>query len=220
MQTRTVPVILGEEWGDASAWLLGNEWDGAMNYRLRSAALDWLFTGCTGNGCTDGTKFQDNDSNDNSSSGSISALTPSQFNARLRSIQEDYPPAAFKAMMNIGDSHDTNRLRFLLKKINSDDDAAALKRLKEYWLFNMTYAGAPTIYYGDEMAVQADGVWDGSNSTWQDDPYNRAPFPWNDTHRRIRSVYRNAALLAGPEQRTSGLPRPPVWRRAARPGDL
>ena len=81
--------------------------------------------------------------------------------------------------MNIGDSHDTNRLRFLLKKINNDDDAAAQQRMKEYWLFNMTYAGAPTLYYGDEMQVQADGVW--ANSTWEDDPYNRAPFPWDDT---------------------------------------
>lgn len=184
IQTRTVPLILGEEWGDASPWLLGNEWDSAMNYRLRSAALGWLFTGCTGNGCTDGTSFEDNDSNSNSSSGAISALSPSAFNARLRSIQEDYPPMAFKAMMNIGDSHDTNRLRFLLKKINNDDDAAAQKRMQEYWLFNMTYAGAPTIYYGDELQVQADGVWapsDGGGGKWEDDPYNRAPFPWDDT---------------------------------------
>ncbi|MCU0507898.1 MAG: glycoside hydrolase family 13 protein [Anaerolineae bacterium] len=179
VQTRTVPLIVGEEWGDASPWLLGNEWDSAMNYRLRSAALSWLFTGCSGDGCTGGASFEDNDSNPASSSGEISALTPSQFNARLRSIHEDYPPMAFKAMMNIGGSHDTNRLRFLLKKINNDDDAAALKRLQEYWLFNMTYAGAPTIYYGDEMAVQADGVWAGGK--WEDDPYNRLPFPWDDT---------------------------------------
>ncbi len=181
VQTRTVPLVLGEEWGDASPWLLGNEWDSAMNYRLRSAALGWLFTGCSGDGCTGGTSFQDNDDNANSASGPISALTPSQLNARLRSIQEDYPPAAFKAMMNMGDSHDTNRLRFLLKKINNDDDAAALQRMKEYWLFNLTYAGAPTLYYGDEMQVQADGVWDSTNATWQDDPYNRTPFPWDDT---------------------------------------
>ena len=38
---------------------------------------------------------------------------------------------AWKAMMNIGDSHDTNRLRFLHKKINNDDDAAAQQRMKD-----------------------------------------------------------------------------------------
>ncbi|MCS6844462.1 MAG: alpha-amylase family glycosyl hydrolase [Caldilineales bacterium] len=172
-------LTLGEEWGDASAWLLGNEWDSVMNYRFRSAVLSWLFTGCSGNGCTGGTKFQDNDSNDFSSSGPISAISPSQFNARLLSIWEDYPPQAWKAMMNLAGSHDTNRLRFLLKKVNNDSDAAALQRMREWYIFAFTYAGAPTIYYGDEVGLNQDGVWAGGK--WEDDPYNRVPFPWNDT---------------------------------------
>ncbi|HEU4329214.1 MAG TPA: alpha-amylase family glycosyl hydrolase [Roseiflexaceae bacterium] len=171
-------VMLGEEWGDASPWLLGGEWDSVMNYRFRSAVLSWLFTGCSGDGCAGGSKFQENDSNDNSSSGSIASLSPSLFNARLRSIQEDYPPMAFKAMMNLAGSHDTQRLRFLLKKINNDSDAAAVQRIKEWWLFAFSYAGAPTLYYGDEVGLSHDGIWDGTQ--FQDDPYNRAPFPWPD----------------------------------------
>ncbi len=170
-------ITLGEEWGDASAWLLGNEWDSVMNYRYRSAVMSWLFTGCSGNECSGGTAFSDNDSNAGSSSGSISYISPSQFNARLLSIQEDYPPMAWKAMMNLEGSHDTNRIRFLLKKINNDNDTAAIQRMKELWLFAFTYAGAPTLYYGDEIGLSQDGVWDGSH--WQDDPYNRAPFPWD-----------------------------------------
>ena len=177
-------VMLGEEWGDASAWLLGNEWDSVMNYRFRSAALSWMFTGCGGNGCSGfspNLQFSDNDSNVNSSSGAIRQVDslPSAFNARLRSIQEDYPPMAFKAMMNLDGSHDTNRLRFLLKKVNNDSEALATQRMKEWWIFAYTYAGAPTLYYGDEVGLSQDGVWDGSQ--YQDDPYNRAPFPWNDT---------------------------------------
>ncbi len=171
-------LTLGEEWGDASAWLLGNEWDSVMNYRFRSALLSWLFTGCSGNGCSSGV-FSDNDSNSSSASGAISAISPSQLNARLRSIEEDYPPQAWKAMMNLEGSHDTNRLRFLLRKINNDNDAAAVQRMKEWYLFAFTYAGAPTIYYGDEVGLSQDGIWSGSK--WEDDPYNRAPFPWGDT---------------------------------------
>lgn len=171
-------VMLGEEWSDASPWLLGGEWDSVMNYRFRSTVLSWLFTGCSGNGCTGGTVFADNDSNSGSASGPISAISPSQFNARLRSIQEDYPPMAFKAMMNLAGSHDTNRLRFLLKKINNDNDLAAVQRMKEWWLFAFTYAGAPTLYYGDEIGLNHDGVW--SSGKWEDDPYNRAPYPWPD----------------------------------------
>ncbi len=174
----TGTLTLGEEWGDASAWLLGNEWDSVMNYRFRSAVLSWLFTGCSGNGCTGGV-FEDNDSNSGSSSGAISYISPSQFNARLLSIQEDYPPMAWKAMMNLEGSHDTNRVRFLLKKINNDNDSAAAQRMKEWWLFSYTYAGAPTLYYGDEIGLNHDGVW--SSAKWEDDPYNRVPFPWDDT---------------------------------------
>jgi len=180
-------VMLGEEWGDGSGWLLGDEWDSVMNYRFRSAVLSWLFTGCSGNGCsnsgTSNAKFQENDSNDSSSSGSIFYLSPSQFNARLRSIAEDYPANAFKAMMNLEGSHDTQRIRFLLKKVNNDNDGAAVQRMKEWWLFAFTYAGAPTLYYGDEVGLSHDGVWDNhpTDPKYQDDPYNRAPFPWNDT---------------------------------------
>ena len=39
-------LMLGEEWGDASAWLLGNEWDSVMNYRFRSALLSWFMEAC------------------------------------------------------------------------------------------------------------------------------------------------------------------------------
>ena len=170
-------VTLGEEWGDASPWLLGAEWDSVMNYRFRSALLNWLFTGCSGDGCAGGV-FEDNDSNAGSSSGAISSISPSQFNARLLSIWEDYPPMALKAMMNLDGSHDTNRLRFLLKKINNDSDSAAVQRMKEWWLFAFTYPGAPTLYYGDEIGLNHDGVW--ASAKWEDDPYNRVPFPWPD----------------------------------------
>lgn len=188
-------LTLGEEWGDASAWLLGNEWDSVMNYRFRSAVLAWLFTGCVpGEGCSGGTVYEENDSNSGSSSGAISAILPSQFNARLRSIQEDYPPMAFNAMMNLEGSHDTQRIRFLLKKINNNNDAAAVQRMKEWWLFAFTYAGAPTLYYGDEIGLSQDGVWDGSRT--QDDPYNRAPFPWDDTPGDLTADTSNLLVFA------------------------
>jgi len=44
----------------------------------------------------------------------------------------------------------------------------------------MTLPGAPTIYYGDEVGLVGPVAYDPNNDTWQDDPYNRAPFPWLD----------------------------------------
>ncbi|NDJ79314.1 MAG: alpha-amylase, partial [Chloroflexi bacterium] len=46
-------VIIGEEWDDATRWLLGNEWDSVMNYRVRKAIL----------GFAGDEDFYDNDSN-------------------------------------------------------------------------------------------------------------------------------------------------------------
>ena len=53
-----------------------------------------------------------------------------------------------------------------------------MTRLKGVVLLQMTMPGAPTIYYGDEVGLVGPVTWDGS--TWQDDPYNRLPYPWLD----------------------------------------
>ncbi len=173
--------------------------------------LSWLFDSCSGNGCTGGTKFQENDSNDGSSSGPISYISPTQLDLRLRSIREDYPAQAWQAMMNLMGSHDTNRVRFLLKKISGDNAATALTKWKLAGILAFTYPGAPTLYYGDEAGLAPDGVWDTTNSTWQDDPYNRAPYPWSDEGRTpdtaLQDHFRKLAVLRGqyPVLRTGDL---------------
>ena len=155
-------VVIGEEWGDASRWLLGDEWDSAMNYRLRSALLGWMAE----------REVVTNDENDASSSGPIRPLSPSAFHARLMSIHEDYPPAAWRSMLNLVGSHDTNRIRFLV------EESGGGARWRQLWTFLFSYPGAPMVYYGDEVGASEDGVFTGG--TWRDDPFNRLPFPWGD----------------------------------------
>ena len=185
-------VLIGEEWADASRWLLGGEWDSAMNYRLRSALLGWLAVGCDGDGCRDGA-LHTNDENDASSSGPIRPLPPSELHARLMAIHEDYPPLARRSMLNLVGSHDTNRVGFLLRR------TGGAHRWPAMWTFLFTYPGAPMLYYGDEVGLSEDGVFTGG--VWRDDPFNRAPFPWPDTPghyeadpSRARHVRRMAAL--------------------------
>ncbi len=177
-------VIVGEEWGDATPWLLGQEWDAVMNYRFRSALLSFMRDQL----------YWDNDNNDSSSGGTLQPITVSEFDRWLRQIQEDYPPEAWYAMMNLLGSHDTNRLRFVLSKWQkgydgSDplayDPATDLtpeetdQRQMLVALLQFTLPGAPTIYYGDEVGIDAPAYW--ANDKWEDDPYNRVPFPWDDT---------------------------------------
>ncbi|MCL4516481.1 MAG: alpha amylase N-terminal ig-like domain-containing protein [Firmicutes bacterium] len=86
-------------------------------------------------------------------------LDAGAFNNTLEAIREDYPAEAFYAAMNLVDSHDTARI---LRQLH--EDKALLKLVA---IFQMTYPGAPTIYYGDEA-----GITGGS------DPDSRRTFPW------------------------------------------
>lgn len=90
-----------------------------------------------------------------------------QMAANLELLREAYPPQAFSALMNLLSTHDQPRA---LHHFGEEQDLALAKqRLRLAVFFQMTYPGAPTIYYGDEV-----GVGGG------DDPFNRAPYPWAD----------------------------------------
>lgn len=171
--------IVGEEWNVATAWTLGQEWDATMNYQFGSAIMSFWRD----------SDFVDNDHNAGSSAGILTPLTPSELDARLHNLEERYPPEAFQAMMNLLGSHDTNRALFMLdENVGLQDDTLydnpnydwsdAITRLRGVVLLQMTMPGSPTIYYGDEVGLVGPVTWDGS--TWQDDPYNRLPYPWLD----------------------------------------
>lgn len=158
--------LVGEVWYDASKYLLGDQLDAVMNYRFRKNIL----------GFARGVGFKDNDNN---GSNEIVGLTPSSFDAALASVREDYPKAATNAMMNLVDSHDTNRALYELTLLGDTGLTQAKERLKLTSLFQFAYMGAPTVYYGDEAAINAPSLANGTNGP-EDDPYNRAPYPWAD----------------------------------------
>ncbi len=169
--------IVGEEWGNPSPWLLGNEWDSAMNYSLRSSLLRWVYDSCRGEGCDLGGRiFRDNDSNEGSPLGPLYPISESLFARQVTGVQEWLPPEAFHSMMNLLGSHDTNRILFLLEKISGENREVALRKLQFLYSFLFAYPGVPTVYYGDEVAINAGGRW--VNGQWIDDPYNRATYPW------------------------------------------
>ncbi len=73
-----------------------------MNYRLRDAVVGLLAP-------------QNFDSKGFADSGR--PLLPSEFAARIASIREDYPDAAFYSLMNLVDSHDTARILWTLTPV-------------------------------------------------------------------------------------------------------
>lgn len=158
--------LIGEIWPDASQYLAGDQLDSVMNYRFRKNVL----------GFARGLNWTDNDNNGNNT---IVGLAPSQFDHALRSVREDYPAQATAAMLNLLDSHDTNRALYVLTLGGDSGLVEAKERLKLSALFQFTYPGAPMVYYGDEGALNSPALANGPNGP-EDDPYNRAPYPWSD----------------------------------------
>lgn len=171
--------IVGEEWGNSTSWTIDNQWDASMNYRFGAALMSFLRD----------TPFSDNDFNSGSSAGELNPIDTAGLAERLLYLEEIYAPEAFAAMMNLFNSHDTNRVLFLLNHDADQNNVAlyndpnydwsdSIERYKAALILQMTLPGAPTIYYGDEVGTvnppSRDGTW------WQDDPYNRVPYPWLD----------------------------------------
>ena len=95
-------LIIGELWQKDSTllrFLRGDRADTTMNYRLRDAVLGLLTPGPF-----DSKGFAD----------SGRSIAPSEFAARLQSVREDYPDAAYYTLMNLVDSHDTERVLWTL----------------------------------------------------------------------------------------------------------
>jgi cyclomaltodextrinase len=82
-------------------------------------------------------------------------------------------------MLNLLDSHDTNRALFVMTETGDSGLTQAKQRLKLAALFQFTYMGAPMVFYGDEVAINAPSLFN-SNTGPVGDPYGRAPFPWPD----------------------------------------
>lgn len=164
--TRPEAFIISETWQKDSTllrMLRGDRADTTMNYRLRDAVIGLLTPGAF-----DSKGFAD----------SGRPILPSEFAARMASIQEDYPQAAFYSLMNLLDSHDTERLLWTLtpgsettadKELNAANVSAGKRRQQLASLIQFTVPGAPTVYYGDEVGMTGD-----------DDPDDRRTFPWPD----------------------------------------
>ena len=162
--------ILGEFWGDPAPWLDGgHEWDGAMNYNGFTDPLSEWLCGVD-------------------ESGNTAALDVAQFDAALRNARADLPVNVQETMTNELGTHDTPRFT-----TRCGDDLA---KTELAMIFQFTYIGTPTIYYGDEYGMQ------GAN-----DPDDRRTFDWSKatlsdppvalTHQliTIRNTY--AALRTG-----------------------
>lgn len=136
-------LMIGEYWGKATDWLGGKEWDSAMNYNgFTNPVSEWI----TGK----------------DESGNTASITTTDFDKWLRGTLADNPRSAQLSMMNSLSTHDIPRF---LNRAGED-----VWKLYLAAIFQMTYVGSPSIYYGDEIGM-----------TGGADPDNRRTFEWDST---------------------------------------
>lgn len=164
--------LTGEIWHNASFWLHGKYFDGVMNYIFRDLVIDYF------------------------ARRRISLKTLDLFLGRYRLR---YPEAANYCLLNLLGSHDTARiitvfqeaLAYLPGHRGSYDEA--VEHLRPALILQMTYPGAPMVYYGDEVGM-----------TGGQDPDCRRPMVWNpaeqdtsllDFYRRLIQLRRRYRTL-------------------------
>lgn len=180
-ETDPESVLIGEVWEDASnkisygkmrEYLLGDELDSVMNYPFRNIVVDFFRGKCDAY----------------------------QTHRRLMSLYENYPREHFYSTMNLVGTHDVSRILTVLGdappedkidkkqqacyKLPPDKRELAIKRLKLVALFQMTFPGVPSIYYGDEAGMEG-----------YSDPLCRATYPWGKENKELLNWYKKVIQL-------------------------
>ena len=174
-KTNKEAVILAEHYGDASPWLKGDEWDTVMNYDAFMEPVSYFFTGME--------KHSDYFNNELYNNGKAFKETMIENMAKL-------PYESLVSAMNQLSNHDHSR--FLTRtnmtegRVAANGSVSAGKGInkdifKEAVLMQMTWVGAPTVYYGDEAGVVG----------WTD-PDNRRTYPWGREDKELIDFHKKA----------------------------
>jgi len=143
--------LVGEIPSEAQDWLQGDMFDGVMNYQFTAACVGFFGDGNRDETMVSGIMgFHD-----------VPPLDAAGFAKRTKELLAMYPRQNALAQLNLMDSHDMPRF---LSMVSGNKNVFRLATL-----FQMTYPGAPCIYYGNEI-----GMMGGR------DPENRESFPWDE----------------------------------------
>ena len=171
-------LILAEHYGEARPWLQGDQWDTVMNYDAFMEPVSWFLTGME--------KHSDSYRQD------LLGNSDSFFDA-MRYHQASFFAPSLHTAMNELDNHDHSR--FLTRTNhrvgrleNSETRAASegIKKsvLREAAVIQMTWPGAPTLYYGDEAGVCG-----------FTDPDSRRTYPWGREDQELIRFYKEIIHL-------------------------
>ncbi|MGF1676696.1 MAG: glycoside hydrolase family 13 protein [Rivularia sp. (in: cyanobacteria)] len=126
--------IVGEVWTDARQWLDGSQFDGVMNYLFTAPTIAF----------TAGDRVVLEQVKDRSYY-PYPALSAAEYAEKIQEVLQLYPWEIQLTQLNLLASHDTARLLTI-----ADGDQ---KSVELATLLLLTFPGAPSIYYGDEVGL-------------------------------------------------------------------
>ncbi len=171
-------LILAEHYGNANSWLRGDQWDTLMNYDAFMEPVSWFLTGME--------KHSDEYRED--MYGNAQAFK----NAMIHHMANFCAPSLQTAMNELS-NHDhsrfltrTNRRAGRVGELGSDAASIGVNKgiFREAVVIQMTWVGAPTLYYGDEAGVCG-----------FTDPDNRRTYPWGEEDQSLISFYKEAICI-------------------------
>ena len=154
-------IVLAEHYGDPTEWLKGDQWDTVMNYDAFMEPLTWFLTGVE--------KHSDEYRGD--LIGNADA-----FFGSMRHYMTRFNTQSLQVAMNELSNHDHSRFltrtnhqvgRISSRGADAANEGVNKNLFRMAVLMQMTWPGAPTIYYGDEAGLCG----------WTD-PDSRRAYPW------------------------------------------
>ena len=171
-------IILAEHYGNPEGWLLGDEWDTVMNYDAFMEPITWFLTGME--------KHSDEYREDlyGNSEAFIGAMR-----THMRSLHMSALYTAMNELSNHDHSRFLTRTNRKVGRVSYAGAAAASQGInpavmREAVVIQMTWPGAPTVYYGDEAGVCG-----------FTDPDNRRTYPWGKEDQQMLDFHRSMIKL-------------------------
>ena len=141
--------IVGEVWQDSREWLQGDQFDAVMNYLFTGPTIAYTAGPRVIAANVEGRSYD-----------TSPALSAREYGAKIEELLALYDWQIQLAQLNLLDSHDTARL---LGIAGGDKTTVRLATI-----LLMTYPGAPSVFYGDEIGLPGDL-----------DPNARRGMPWH-----------------------------------------
>ncbi|MBQ9512899.1 MAG: alpha-glycosidase [Lachnospiraceae bacterium] len=155
-------LILAEHYGDAKEWLMGDEWDSVMNYDAFMEPVSFFLTGME----------KHSDAYYADRVGDAQLFFDKMLNTAARNFSYPSLLTAMNELSNHDHSRFLTRTNGKVGRVQDLGHAAAEEQvrkevLRQAVMIQMTWPGAPCVYYGDEAGLAG-----------FTDPDNRRTYPW------------------------------------------